>query len=284
MLKKRGRKPKPLSASKTPIKLEKMADFKYDASLFTPIKTGHVELDNFFSTDGGLMPATNIMAVGDPGAGKSTVLLDVISNIQLFNKKERITLMSDGTLKNTVKSQRKVLFISGEMNQIDMVGYCKRYPKFNQIDILFTSKYLDQDPTYVLESVLDVGYDVVLIDSWAEVAESIRDYKKWDRRKSEHYMLNLLEKHNNALNKGEKHTSFIIIQQVTKGGDFVGSNRLKHMTTGMMYIRLKGTDERTMYFVKNRRGKVGEVISFSLLNENVSYGVLDTVEEDEFIE
>jgi hypothetical protein len=121
---------------------------------------------------------------------------------------------------------------------------------------------------------------MVLIDSWAEVADTIREFKGWDRRKSEHYMLGLLDRQNKAQNDTSKHTCFLIIQQVTKGGDFVGSNRLKHMTTGMMYMRLKG-DDRTMYFVKNRRGNVGSVVEFTLLSENVTYGIADVIVEDE---
>jgi predicted ATP-dependent serine protease len=280
---KRGRKPKTTTTpkvGKAKIQLVKMKDVKVDDSLFTPIKTGHSTLDNFFSTEGGIMPATNIIVVGDPGVGKSTVLLDILANVQITNTKVTPTLRPDGVLTSSKKVGKKVLFISGEMNQIDMVGYCRRYPKFNQIDILFMSDYADYDPTQVIEDTLNEGYDMVLIDSWAEVADTIREFKGWDRRKSEHYMLGLLDRQNKAQNDASKHTCFLIIQQVTKGGDFVGSNRLKHMTTGMMYMRLKG-DDRTMYFVKNRRGNVGSVVEFTLLSENVTYGIADVIVEDE---
>ena len=84
-----------------------MADFTYDNSLFVPMPTGK-KVDSLFSSEGGLMKGTNYAFVGDPGVGKTTVLLDMLADMQ-------------------AKGQ-KVLFISGEMNRIDMVGYVKRYP------------------------------------------------------------------------------------------------------------------------------------------------------------
>tara|TARA_R110000868_G_scaffold25738_1_gene100076 strand:- start:1131 stop:1583 length:453 start_codon:yes stop_codon:yes gene_type:complete len=83
-------------------------------------------------------------------------------------------------------------------------------------------------------------------------------------------------KHNLANNDRKCYTSFLNIQQVTKGGTFVGSNRLKHMTTGMMEIRFveEGDDDRYITFAKNRRGNVGKRMYFSLHSEgDVTYDV-----------
>ncbi len=73
------------------------------------------------------------------------------------------------------------------------------------------------------------------------------------------------------INKGEnqanKNTAFICIQQMTKQGEFAGSNRIKHMTTAMAQLRFDGRGydaERYIEFSKNRRGGVGEKIYFSL--------------------
>jgi predicted ATP-dependent serine protease len=73
--------------------------------------------------------------------------------------------------------------------------------------------------------------------------------------------------HNLGNNKPGKFTSFLNIQQVNKGGTFVGSNKLKHMTTGMMEIRFvdeRSQDERYVVFSKNRRGHVGKQMFFDL--------------------
>ena len=81
--------------------------------------------------------------------------------------------------------------------------------------------------------------------------------------------------HNLGNNDTKAYTSFLNIQQVNKGGVFVGSNKLKHMTTGMMEIRFvdeNSQDERFIVFSKNRRGDVGKPMFFDLSNDgDVSY-------------
>ena len=71
--------------------------------------------------------------------------------------------------------------------------------------------------------------------------------------------------HNLAGNDTKTHTTFIAIQQVTKGGVFVGSNKLKHNTTGMLELRFDiATGSQYMMFNKNRRGPVNKRMFFSL--------------------
>ena len=80
-------------------------------------------------------------------------------------------------------------------------------------------------------------------------------------------LLNVLEKNNKANNKANKNTAFVCIQQMTKQGEFAGSNRIKHMTTAMAALRFDGRGrdaERYIEFSKNRRGSVGDKIYFSL--------------------
>ena len=227
------------------MKLVKMDDVKFNDDLFVPIKSKTI-VDSLLSTEGGVFPGTNTVVIGDPGVGKSTVLLDLLAQ---YNK--------DG---------KKVLFISGEMNEIDMYGYVKRYPSFGQLPIMFMNDYTDC-PKEAVEQVLDQGYDVVLIDSWAEVTALVKDQMGWARNKVESWLLDLLEKNNKANNQANKHTAFICIQQMTKQGEFAGSNRIKHMTTAMAALRFdgRGADaERYIEFSKNRRGSVGDKIYFSL--------------------
>ena len=227
------------------IKLVQMRDVKFNDDLFIPMKTKTI-VDSILSNEGGIFPGTNTVVIGDPGVGKSTVLLDWIANMQNQGK--------------------KVLFISGEMNDIDMYGYVKRFPKFGQVPIMFMGDYSDC-PKQAVEQVLDTGYDVVLIDSWAEVTAMVKDQMGWARNKVESWMLDLLEKNNKAENQANKNTAFICIQQMTKQGEFAGSNRIKHMTTAMAQLRFDGRGydaERYIEFSKNRRGGVGEKIFFSL--------------------
>jgi predicted ATP-dependent serine protease len=162
---------------------------------------------------------------------------------------------------------KKVLFISGEMNSIDMHGYVKRFPKFGQVPILFLGDYVEKDPMVILKSVLSEGFDVVLIDSMAEVCVSIVDFHGGTNKNAETKVLNILEIHNKAKNRDNKNTTFLIIQQVTKGGEFAGSNRFKHMLTGMAEMRF-AEDGRYLSFSKNRRGGEMNKLYFSLLQQN----------------
>ena len=247
-MKKRGRPSKTSQVCNfdvNSVKLVKMKDITFDDSLFIPMKTKTI-VDSVLSTEGGLFPGTNTVVIGDPGVGKSTVLLDWISDLQSQGK--------------------KVLFISGEMNDIDMYGYVKRFPKFGSLPILFMQDYNDC-PKQAVEQVLQEGYDVVLMDSWAEVTAMVKDQMGWARNKVESWLLDLLEKHNKANNDANKNTAFICIQQMTKGGEFAGSNRIKHMTTAMAALRFDGRGrdaERYLEFEKNRRGSLGDKIYFSL--------------------
>jgi len=228
-------------------RLTKISNVQYEKGLFEAHKT-NTPLDGLFSIDGGVPKATNWMVVGDPGVGKSTVTLDIIANAK--------------------KTGSKVLFISAEMNQVDLYLYVKRYPKFGELDIFFPQEIEDNEcPKAVLEEILNEGYDIVLIDSFVELQETIRESGRMTRNSSEKYLLDLMYKHNLGANESKCFTSFLNIQQVGKSGIFVGSNKLKHMTTGMMEIRFvdeRTQDERYVTFSKNRRGHVGKQLYFDL--------------------
>ena len=231
------------------IRTVKMEDIKFDSSLFRPMKSGRV-IDSHFSSEGGLMKGTNYAIVGDPGIGKTTVMLDMLADLQ--------------------DKGQKVLFISGEMNSIDMYGYVKRFPKFGKLPILFMGDHCDDKALDVCESILSEGWDVVLIDSMAEVQNAVVDTAKgWmSGKRAETELLNLFEKHNLGENETKTNTSFLVIQQVTKGGEFAGSNRFKHMMTGMAHLKWTKEGDRTFFFSKNRRGGDMSVRLFNLSTPN----------------
>ena len=235
--------------SKIKVTTVKMKDINFDPSLFRPMKSGRV-IDAHFSSQKGLMKGTNYAIVGDPGIGKTTVMLDMLADLQRRGK--------------------KVLFISGEMNQIDMFGYVKRYPKFGNVPILFLGDHTEDNNLEVLENILEEGWYFVLIDSMAEVQNAVVDtHKGWmSSKKAETELLNLFERHNLGENDSEINTAFLVIQQVTKGGEFAGSNRFKHMMTGMAHMKWTKEGERTFFFSKNRRGGDMSVRMFSLQNRN----------------
>lgn len=237
------------------INLIKISELDYDDAIFIPMKTGK-PIDYMFSTEGGIYPATNYMVIGDPGIGKSTQTLDLLAQIQQQDP------------------NKKVLFISGEMNQIDMYGYVKRYPSFGKIPTLFLCDYIDENPMEVLEQTFKQGWDLVLIDSFIEVQEAVQSSCSLTKTYAEKWLIDLMVQCNKGNNQDKRYTSFLAIQQVTKGGNFVGSNKLKHNTTGMIELRYSSefSGDRYAKVTKNRRGFKYEKIYFSLDgNESVEY-------------
>jgi predicted ATP-dependent serine protease len=239
---------------KAPIKVSftKLDDLDIDESLNIPMVTGTIA-DQFISNDGGFLPGTNVMAAGAPGVGKTTVLLELLS--KLHNEGKR------------------ALFISAEMSQIDMARYLKRFPNWGQLPILFLSDYVDECPKTVVESALNEGWDIVLTDSYTEVNDTIKETCNLTRSKTEKWFLDLMINHNKALNKTKTYTCFVTILQLSKGGSYVGSSKLKHMTTSMMHLDWEGGENgrRYMEFSKNRCGSVAKKLYYTIGDEGLTF-------------
>jgi DNA repair protein RadA/Sms len=232
------------------VKLFRGSDLNFSEELFKPMVT-NTELDVIFSTEGGLMPGTNMMLAGGPGSGKSTIVLDVLSKL--------------------TQNGLKVLFVSGEMDEIAHYKYCKRMPSFSHVQTLFLKNY-SHCVKETLEYVFDQGYDVIAIDSIAEVLEMYKDAYRTTEGNAEFWFLNLQDKHKKGENTKKYYTTFINIQQMTKSGDFVGSNRLKHMVDAYCNVeRSKDGLERSLHFSKNRDCDKDFKVFFSIYNGGVHY-------------
>jgi predicted ATP-dependent serine protease len=194
------------------------------------------------------------MVIGDPGVGKTTIILDLLSDLSLYNS-------------------AKVLFVSAEMNEIDLAIYVQRFPKFQNLDILFVEGEFEQEPHSCktlerLSAILDQGWDVVAIDSFYELQGIIKEEENITLKKAESLLLSLMKQQSKGVNDRSVNTTFLTIQQVTKSGAFVGSNRLKHSITAMMELRLENPkniySDRYAVFTKHRRGDVGVRLYYDL--------------------
>lgn len=230
-----------------PIKVTftKLDDLNIDDSLNIPMVTNTIA-DNFISNEGGFLPGTNVMMCGAPGVGKTTVLLELLSKLH--------------------EQGKRVLFISAEMSQIDMARYLKRFPHWGQIPILFLGDYTEECPKTVIESALNQGWDLVLTDSFSEVNDTVKDACNLSKTQTEKWFLDLLVHHNKANNKTKTYTCFVTILQLSKGGVFVGGNKLKHLTSSMCSLDWEGGENgrRYMEFSKNRCGDVGKKLYYSI--------------------
>lgn len=223
-----------------------MQKLDINTDLLVPVKTNTV-FDKFMSTEEGFLPGTNIMAAGAPGVGKTTMLLELLSGAQ--------------------QNGHKVLFISAEMNKMDMARYLKRFPHWKTLPILFLNEFTEDCPQTIVEGVINEGWDLILTDSYTEVNDTVKESCNLTRSKTEKWFLDLMIANNEGKNKTKTFTTFVTILQLSKGGVFVGSNKLKHMTSAMMDINWDGAENsgaRYMEFTKNRCGQVGSKLYYSL--------------------
>ena len=234
----------------------RLKDLNIDSKMLETMKSG-LPIDMLLSTEGGIPCASNYMMIGDPGVGKTTVLLDILASVQ--NK------------------GRRCLFISGEMGRKQMFKYTERFKQFGTINTLFMADYLEYNTKDVIEQALNTGYDCVLIDSAAEIIDGVREDNNWDRKTAESWLVDICVKNNKGENILNKYSSFLVIQQVTKSGEFVGSNKLKHMFDAMGEMR-KNSDRdgggTYITFSKNRNGNAGIKFGYELNESTIYYGTV----------
>jgi len=248
----------PKTTYKTSQLLKTMEELNIDTAALQPIKT-NTAFDKFCSTEGGFLPGTNIMAAGAAGSGKTTLLLQLLEGAQ--------------------KNGSKVLFISCEMGRLDLARYIKRFPNWSKLPILFLNEFSDNCPKEIVEQVLSEGWDLILTDSYTELNDAVKESCQWTRSATEKWILDLMTKNNEGNNKAKIFTTFCTILQQTKGGNFVGSNKLKHMTSAMMDIKFENglnSGPRFMEFTKNRCGNVGDKLYFNIGD----YGL--TIDEERY--
>ncbi len=111
--------------------ITKLRDLDIDERMFEQMQSGTV-MDLLISHEGGVPSATNLMVVGDPGVGKTTILLDLLSMVQLKNP------------------NRKCLFISGEMGKKQMFKYTQRFPQFGYVETMFISDFTNYNTKDVI--------------------------------------------------------------------------------------------------------------------------------------
>ena len=231
----------------------KMKDIQFEKGLFENWMTGKI-MDELLCSYKGLPKGVNYMVIGDPGVGKTTIILDLLSDLSMYNS-------------------AKVLFVSAEMNEIDLAIYVQRFPKFQNLDILFVEGEFEQESHSCktlerLTAILDQGWDVVAIDSFYELQGIIKEEENITLKKAESLLLSLMKQQSKGVNDRSVNTTFLTIQQVTKSGAFVGSNRLKHSITAMMELRLENPkniySDRYAVFTKHRRGDVGVRLYYDL--------------------
>jgi len=194
--------------------------------------TGYAELDRVLG--GGLVKGSLVLVGGEPGIGKSTLIL------QLCDK---------------VKGEGKVLYVSGEESAEQIKLRADRLNIKND-DILFLG---ETDIDIIDQNITELNPKLVIIDSmqtmYSEDISSAPGSVSQVREITSRIM---------KICKSRKITT-IIIGHVTKDGNIAGPRVLEHMVDTVLYIEgERYFSYRMIRGVKNRFGSTNEVGMFEM--------------------
>ena len=201
------------------------------------ISTGFKEVDRVLG--GGLVNGSLVLLGGEPGIGKSTLILQICNKLAL-----------DG----------KVLYVSGEESAEQIKLRANRLNIKND-NILFLG---ETDMDIIEKAIENITPKLVIIDSiqtmYSEEITSTAGSVSQVREVTSRIMKNC--KQNNI--------TTIIIGHVTKDGNIAGPRVLEHMVDTVLYIEgERYFSYRVLRSVKNRFGSTNEIGMFEMQNEGM---------------
>ena len=213
----------------TPISLNQV-----EQTNITRTTTGFEELDRVLG--GGIVKGSLILLGGEPGIGKSTLILQICDRI---------------------KGEGKVLYVSGEESAEQIKIRAERLGIKND-DILFLG---ETDIDIIEESIANITPKLVIIDSiqtmYSEEITSSPGSVSQVREITAKIM---------RICKGQAVTT-IIIGHVTKDGNIAGPRVLEHMVDTVLYLEgERYFSYRVIRGVKNRFGSTNEIGMFEMQN------------------
>lgn len=196
------------------------------------IKTGVNELDRVLG--GGIVEGSLILVGGDPGIGKSTLLLQI---------------------SNRVAKQGKVLYVSGEESAEQIKIRAERLKA--ESDNLLVLAQTDLDT--ILATAGNEKPDIMIIDSIqtifkADIGSAPGSITQV--REVTHFLMRYAK---------EKNVAVFIVGHVTKDGNIAGPRMLEHMVDCVLYFEGQRTQSyRVLRTVKNRFGSTNEIGVFEM--------------------
>ena len=210
----------------------------YEAKETLRTSTGFGELDRVLG--GGLVKGSLILLGGEPGIGKSTLILQICDK---------------------VKGEGKVLYVSGEESAEQIKMRADRLGIKND-DILFLG---ETDIDIVNQAILDINPKLVIIDSiqtmYSEELSAAAGSVGQVREITSPVM---------RVCKQREITT-IIIGHVTKDGNIAGPRVLEHMVDTVLYLEgERYFSYRILRGVKNRFGSTNEIGMFEMKEEGMT--------------
>ncbi|WEV50703.1 DNA repair protein RadA [Lactobacillus sp. ESL0731] len=201
------------------------------------IQTKSEELNRVLG--GGIVPGSLVLIGGDPGIGKSTLMLQIMSDLA---------------------KDHKVLYVSGEesANQIKL--------RANRLGLGASDMLLfpETDMEDIRQQIADVQPDFVVIDSIQTMNEPSLDSMTGSASQVREVTSELMK-----IAKMDAITVFVI-GHVTKEGAIAGPKILEHMVDTVLYF--EGDEHhayRILHSVKNRFGAANEIGMFEMVNEGL---------------
>lgn len=232
--------PQPLSAIKT-------ADFSRNSS-------GLLELDRVLG--GGIVPGSLILLSGDPGIGKSTLLLEAALSFGNVGRK------AEGSREKSGKG-KSVLYISGEesLHQIKLRAERLLQNKPGGLNLSLLS---ETDIEKIVATVESVSPDLLIIDSVQTVY--------WDKLSGTAGSVGQVRECARLIHEitKRKNIATFLVGHVTKEGVVAGPRVLEHLVDVVLYLEgEKYHNFRILRSVKNRFGTVLEVGVFEMREEGL---------------
>lgn len=227
-IKKGGSSLKPGVAASLPIKIK-------DVSLESDerVTTGISELDRVLG--GGIVKGSLVLVGGDPGIGKSTLLLQMCAKL------------ADKNI--------SVLYVSGEESERQIAIRSERLGRQSSDMLLYCETDIEK-----IETAIENGKpEVVIVDSIQTMYSSKADSAAGSISQVREVTSTLLR-----ISKGLG-VSIFIVGHVTKEGTVAGPRTLEHMVDTVLYF--EGEDVasyRILRAVKNRFGSTNEVGVFDM--------------------
>lgn len=210
------------------------------------VSTANEEFDRVLG--GGIVPGSLVLLGGEPGVGKSTLLLQIAQSLQ--------------------QQGRRVLYVSGEESaqqikmRADRLGAGGPRPEAGGKNSNPASEiYLMAEP--VLEAIFAAATELrptdIVIDSVQTTFSEEIDSAPGSISQVRHVATELLK-----LAKS-RHTSVFLIGHVTKDGSIAGPKALEHIVDTVLYFEgERHHNHRIVRAVKNRFGAANEVGIFEM--------------------
>lgn len=194
--------------------------------------TGISELDRVLG--GGIVKGSVILLSGDPGIGKSTILLQVC---------------------NALQGDIKILYVSGEESAIQIKLRAKRIGVESEAVSVMT----ETDVQTVCEYINSARPDLVMIDS-------IQTMQHPDISSSPGSIVQVRESANMLLRTGKSlDIPIFIVGHVNKGGDIAGPKVMEHIVDTVLYFEgERNQSYRILRAIKNRFGSTNEIGVFEM--------------------